>query len=530
MKRINFITFLVTSSFVLITFHIHVRPSWSEKNFSRLVYPNKDGKLVYTPDEKGNVIPDFSHCGYMGGGVALPDVPVVMTMIPQVEGDDTKRIQSKIDDLSQKEMNASGFRGTLLFKKGIYRISRTLEVRASGIVLRGEGDNEDETVLVAAGKEKITLINVAGHDGRAREVHGTRQIITDEYIPVGKRKFSVTDASGFMIGDQIIVHRPSTLEWIESIGMNHIRSKKPGVIQWRPGKYDLKFDRVIVAINGNEITIDAPMGSSFDRKYGGGWIYKYKYLERIEQVGIEHLRGVSEFDENKKDHRRQGEFIDENHSWNFVVFSQIKNAWAKQVTSVHFGYSCVTVGPDSKWITVQDSQCLDPVSQITGSRRYSFPIQGQLSLVLRCYTRRGRHDYVLHSRVAGPNAFVYCIADMAHSDTGPHHRWSVATLFDNVVVNGNAINVQDRQDSGTGHGWAGAQKVLWNCEAESFVIQRPPTAQNYAIGCIGKKKDGRYKRENGYWESHGKKVTPRSLYFKQLEDRLGADALNLVNQ
>ena len=111
-------------------------------------------------------------------------------------------------------------------------------------------------------------------------------------------------------------------------------------------------------------------------------------------------------------------------------------------------------------------------------------------------------------------------------DTGPHHRWSVATLFDNVVVNGNAINVQDRQDSGTGHGWAGAQKVLWNCEAESFVIQRPPTAQNYAIGCIGKKKDGRYKRENGYWESHGKKVTPRSLYFKQLEDRLGADIVS----
>ena len=84
MKRINFITFLVTSSVILITFHIHVRPLWSEKNFSRLVYPNKDGKLVYTPDEKGNVIPDFSHYGYTGGGVALPDVPVVMTVIPQV--------------------------------------------------------------------------------------------------------------------------------------------------------------------------------------------------------------------------------------------------------------------------------------------------------------------------------------------------------------------------------------------------------------------------------------------------------------
>jgi len=179
-------------------------------------------------------------------------------------------------------------------------------------------------------------------------------------------------------------------------------------------------------------------------------------------------------------------------------------------------------------MTVQDSQCLDPVSKITGSRRYSFPIHGQLSLVQRCYTRRGRHDYVLHARVPGPNAFVDCVADIAHSDTGPHHRWSVCTLFDNIIVNGNAINVQDRQSSGTGHGWAGAQKVLWNCEAESFILQKPPTSQNYAIGCIGEKRNGRYKREDGYWESHGQKVAPRSLYLKQLEDRLGIEAVKAI--
>ena len=66
-------------------------------------------------------------------------------------------------------------------------------------------------------------------------------------------------------------------------------------------------------------------------------------------------------------------------------------------------------------MTVQDSQCLDPVSQITGGRRYSFPIHGQLSLVQRCYTRRGRHDYVLHARVPGPNVFLDCTADIAHN-------------------------------------------------------------------------------------------------------------------
>src|SRR5689334_8947570 len=40
----------------------------------RFVYPGNDGKLIYDRDERGNRIPDFSFCGYMGG-IALPDVP-----------------------------------------------------------------------------------------------------------------------------------------------------------------------------------------------------------------------------------------------------------------------------------------------------------------------------------------------------------------------------------------------------------------------------------------------------------------------
>ncbi len=494
---------------------------------SKLVYPGPDGRLVYVPDEKGNIIPDFSHCGYMGGGVALPDVPVAMTVQPQAGGDDTARLQAAIDDVSARALDANGFRGTLLLKRGKYRIGGTLYIRASGVVLRGEGTGENGTVLIATGTEQRTLIEFEGRSFW-QEVGGTRQAIVDDYVPVGTRTFAIADASGFAVGDEILVHRPSTAQWIAAIGMDRIEMSHPDVRQWEPGTYDFRFDRTITAIEGNRITIDAPMGNAFEREYGGGWVLKYEYLGRIEQVGIENLRGVSEFDDSEKDESREDEFIDEDHAWNFVVFSRVQNAWARNITSVHFGYACVTIGNQAKWMTVQDSQCLDPVSQITGSRRYSFPVHGQLSLVQRCYTRRGRHDYVLHARVPGPNVFLDCTADIAHNDSGPHHRWSVCTLFDNVTVNGNAINVQDRQGSGTGHGWAGAQKVLWNCEAESFIVQKPPTSQNYAIGCIGEKRDGWYRREDGYWESHGRKVNPRSLYLKQLEDRLGIEAVKAV--
>ncbi len=82
---------------------------------------------------------------------------------------------------------------------------------------------------------------------------------------------------------------------------------------------------------------------------------------------------------------------------------------------------------------------------------------------------------------------------------------------------------------GSGHGWAGAQQVFWNCETSSICVQQPPTAQNYAIGCTGKIREGQFKGRNpGYYESHGVHVEPRSLYLQQLEQRLGPDAVKNV--
>ena len=43
---------------------------------SRRVYPGPDGKLVYKTTPAGDRIMDFSNAGYMGGGVALPALPV----------------------------------------------------------------------------------------------------------------------------------------------------------------------------------------------------------------------------------------------------------------------------------------------------------------------------------------------------------------------------------------------------------------------------------------------------------------------
>src|SRR4051812_31587063 len=59
------------------------------------VFPGPGGRLVYEPDARGNRIPDFSHCGFAGGGVAIPDAQV-RVRVPARPGDATARIQAAL--------------------------------------------------------------------------------------------------------------------------------------------------------------------------------------------------------------------------------------------------------------------------------------------------------------------------------------------------------------------------------------------------------------------------------------------------
>ena len=487
---------------------------------SKLAWIGPDGHLQYAPwNERGDRLPDFSTCGYRGGLVPFPAVPVKQTLEP-AEGDNRERIQAALDELAALPL-VDGVRGALLLKQGRYAIEGSIRLAASGIVLRGEGDGDDGTVLVATQRKQHSLV-VVGGGGSPKEVAGSRTNVTDAYVPVGAMSVHVADASSFKVGDSIIVHRPSTAEWLHALKMDQIKDHGAKLVQWAPGSYDLRFQRVVVAVRGAEVEFDAPLTCALDAQYGGGFIYQYTWPERIENVGIENLRGESEFDHDTADKNRKGEFTDEEHGWNFISCGAVRDGWVSRVTARWFGYSCVNIGSAASRLTVRDCACLDPVSQISGGRRYSFAIDGQLNLVRDCRTRGGRHDFVMHARVPGPNVFVDCHAEKAYSDSGPHHRWSTGTLYDNVVVEGNSLNVQDRQWSGTGHGWAGANMVFWNCTARDFRCQQPPTAQNFGIGCLGPLVKGNYVKDHpdGWWESPGEPVTPRSLYAQQVVDRL----------
>lgn len=483
-------------------------PAWQ----SSFVQANKDGLLRYVPDAKGNILPDFSRVGYEEGDKKIPDVPVVKTVSPTGSDNDEATIQAAIDEVSEMPLKKNGFRGAVLLKKGVYKIPGSIRIETSGIVLRGEGDDIKGTRLVATAKKQIALINVSG-SGTITEIKNTRVDITDEYVPVGSVSFAVSSKAAFAKGDKIIVFRPGTKQWIKDLKMDQIETH-PGTKQWQPKEYDLRFERIVTGTDGNKIFIDNPVVMAMETKYGGGEIYKYSFEGRISHVGIENLYCESEFETDTS----------ENHAWDAIAFNKIEQGWVKQVTAKYFGYSCVNLGSYAKHISVLNSNCFDSKSLITGGRRYSFCNNGQLNLFMNCHTTEGRHDFVTGARVCGPNVFYNCTAQKTHADIGPHHRWASGTLYDNIQTDGD-INVQDRGNWGSGHGWAGVTQVVWNCTVRKAAVQNPwVSGKNYCIGLIGEKYEGRFKgRTDAEWEGLNKEgLEPASLYKAQLKARSNA--------
>ncbi len=513
-----------------------------------LVFPGTDGKLVYVADSLGNTIPDFSNAGYKGGGVPIPYVPVKATIWP-VLGDNADSIQAAIDRVSALPPDASGFRGAVLLKMGMYQLNKPISIKASGVVLRGEGRSDVGTILYgkitkpAEGSgprfRRPALINISGASG-VKLLEESKQNITDEYVPVGALRFKITSAKAFKKGDRVLVRRIGNEDWIKKIGLD---TATVGRNRWKP--FDINFDRTIVDISGNTVTVDAPIFTAIDKRWGGGVLYKYND-ERIEQVGIENLRGISEYDPSVRtkeygnmdrddlgaQHRYQGEeyFSDENHYSNFIDLTNVKNAWVRNMTALHFGSSVVQANAGTKWITVQDCDSREPVSQRWGGRRFTFQMNGQFCLVQRCVSQKGRHSFVLQGSEASGNVFLECTAIQPYSSSEPHNRWANGVLYDNVKAPLTA-RFWDFII-----GWAGANIVFWNCEGD-YLIQQPPTAQNYSFGHIGLNavifnaalQD--LTKRNGHVEVMDSHVTPKSLFLTQLEERLGPGAVkNITNQ
>ncbi|MDR0541773.1 MAG: pectate lyase, partial [Dysgonamonadaceae bacterium] len=283
------------------------------------------------PDSLGNRIPDFSYSGYRASDVPIPNVEIKI-VVPSINGDATEWIQAAIDQVSLLPVDKNGFRGAVLLQSGDYKVSGSIRIPASGIVLRGSGTGEGGTRLIAAGKDRRTLINIEGTGDRQQT--GDTLRVADSYVPVGTMELTITGKHALKAGDKIIILRPSVKEWINTLKTNHFGGGLTA-LGWKPGDYNIYWDRTVISVNANRITFDAPITTALEKQFGGGYIIPYSWKDRITNAGIENMQCISEYDaQNPKD---------EAHSWTAIGIAKATDAWVRNMTFKHFAGSAVFV-------------------------------------------------------------------------------------------------------------------------------------------------------------------------------------------
>ncbi|MCR8630956.1 leucine-rich repeat protein [Paenibacillus radicis (ex Xue et al. 2023)] len=536
------------------------------------------GKLVYVPDYRGNSVMDYSNVGYKGGGVEIPNVPVKIILEPSEDSnsDDTERIQNAVNMLGRIDPDSSGFRGSILLKAGTYRVSSTIKISSSGIVLKGEGDDhggiethntplsptnwKDYThseapqpnvtkvvaTWIASSYDKNTAVfNFAG---AATSNSGSPIKVVDQYVPAGGHTIRLENVSGLSVGDTVNVRKAVNAAWAQDLKMD-VMTDAPGILsanQWAvngavdSGYSTMDEERTIKSINPvtNEITLLEPLADALDMKYGVSTVTKYSPTGRINNVGIENMQIMSRFDASSTaintafgvDYMS---YNDELHAELAVRFGNVQNAWARTITTYHID-SAVAIATGVSKITIQDVNCLEPVSGTGGERRYNFSnAGGTLVLNQRNYSRYTRHGFIVMGNVVGQNVFYNNRTDYQFDANEPHLRWSIGGLYDNF--NGR-IYLQDRWNNGTAHGWSGANYTLYN-NTGYYIISQNQLAANYLFGQSGTRlpfvmdavDPGNVPNFRAYEYSNGSKMTPGSLFIQQLKDRLGQGAVDKTN-
>ena len=457
----------------------------------------KPKKQLYVPM-------DYSTCGYRASEEAIPDVPNVLFAEAQA-GDCSDLLQRCIDYVSTLKADREGRRGAILLGEGVFHLSRPLRIQASGIVIRGMG--KGKTVLRMQDVNRGAAIYV---EGQRSEIMGDTVGIAEAKVMAGSTRLTLTSATGLRAGDRIRIVRPSTEAWIASLGMDDFGGGLD-YTGWKPGDIDIAWDRTLKAVEGNTLTLDAPLTTTISPAYGGAFVCKGFNQGEITECGIENLtiEGLEGTTQPKY----------EDHCWDGIFVENARDCWVRRVDFRRLAGSAVNIQKHVSRMTVEDCMADEPVSEIGGWRRCVFLTRGQQTLVQRCISRHGIHDFAAGYCAAGPNAFVQCEGEESLGFSGSIGSWAAGLLFDIVNIDGHDLCFRNLEQFQFGTGWNTANSMMWQCTASTLWCYSPDDDnRSSAHGCWGTLTG------NGNWTSSNDHVQPRSLFYSQLEQRLSGDS------
>jgi hypothetical protein len=243
----------------------------------------------------------------------------------------------------------------------------------------------------------------------------------------------------FKEGDDLVITWTGNRNWISKLQMGSF---------WK-SSFTLTWYTKVTRIEGDVVRFASPITYGLDPSLGSGTIGKYNN-NRIKNIVIKNLTIKT----SNKTPKTQAILIENAEN---VVIDNVKV----------YGYDrAVKLSDGSLHCTVKNCIAYEPNAASEGGNRYAFEIDaGNLHLVRDCEAYKSRHPYAGGGRCCGPHVFYECkaIQNEGSATSQPHRLWGNGFLYDNIQES-NGIDFENRQDSGSGHGWAAA-----NCIAIDLV-------------------------------------------------------------
>ena len=472
------------------------------------------------------VLPDFSHAGYRAGEDPLPVVASADAIHvtthgadPTGEMDSTASIQAALD-----EAGAAGG-GVVWIPAGDYRIDGTLSVSHPGVVLAGEGADASRLSFTAVGPSDRSSLEFSG------SLDTGESLLLAADAAAGDITVRLSDASGLVPGDPVGLGMVITEAFVSEHGMD-------GYWTFSLGQRRTIFQRTVVAVEGNEVTLDVPLRYALQTRDAADLRIERGHLVDCGVVDIG-LSSAVDWDAAWS--------VDRHH---VLGFDRVQDCFVRGVETwpglagdgEHHLQSGGVIVSRSRRVTLADSTFERAQNRGSGGNGYLFELrQSDEVLVRDSIGRAGRHNFIqnwdfgttgcVFLRTLSEDGQAWSSKGGSGVTTGLsefHHALAMANLVDDSVAHDGwgAVN-RLMWSSGAGH--TSTRGVFWNVRGEGL-LNSLQFGRGYVIGTEGL--TVRTEVTDVYDSSGtapadwvegldaGATLEPRSLYEDQLQRRL----------
>lgn len=286
----------------------------------------------YVDDRSNGVIPELNDYSYAGYHFSQKEIPSVdgwtqfnVTDFGAIADDnefDDDAIQATIDAAEEHDGPAVVF-----FPQGRFMVSDNnntnefIEISRDSIVLKGSGSGTGGTEIFM--KERRVQNGHWQFHFEPDDTSTSSETLIAEAVSRGEHSIIVEDASGFTIGETVLISHQSQQFAEAHFGDLQLSS------QWTrlfgSGGMRLYELHEIESINGTRITFVNPVQTNLPILESS---YVVNHYSTMQEVGVEDILFTSDWAEYPEDFVHHKDDIHD-YAWNAMQFNHVKNGWVR---------------------------------------------------------------------------------------------------------------------------------------------------------------------------------------------------------